>query len=231
MRHWTTSTAIEVLDDHLVVVKRRAPAASLHETAESPGRRAVGQIRRQTEAEAVWLLAARGHAVVTVRTVDPDTGALSTDLAGMHTLRTTLRRSPRTDRRELQTIAAMFADVAAIVAGLHRCGLVHGKLTLDHVVLTGPTLTSPVLCSPAGRAGDGRTGDGMPEALDPLVDVEALAKMVAKVEPGAGRLARRWNRSLTEIEARAPHLGVSGLVTTLNDLAGRKTRSRRPIVR
>ncbi|MGI9612081.1 MAG: hypothetical protein ACR2QO_04175 [Acidimicrobiales bacterium] len=226
MRHWTTSTAIEVLDDHLVVVKRRAPAASLHDTGARPARLGPDHIRRRTEAEAAWLLAAQGHAVVPVRTVDPEVGSLTTDLAGVHTLRTMLRRSPPSDKDELQTLAALLATVASTIGGLHRCGLVHGKVTLDHVILTGSALRDPVLCSPASRPGN-ETGGRVRAADDPLIDVEALAKITANIDPGVGRHARRWQRSLADIEATVPNLGISGLATILDDLAGNKTRPRR----
>jgi hypothetical protein len=183
MRQATTTTSIEVAGEDLIVTKRWIPA---------PGHPDDG-VLAQTEAEARWLLAARGEAVVSVRRVDPTRGLLSTDFAGGHTLRT-YRHGPR-------SAAGVLAEVAVALTGLQRRGLVHGKLTLDHVILTGADLTRPTICSPLGLP----TGTAAPP--DPTVDLIALADLADRLGPVRGRQRQRW-RAVVE-RLRAPERSTS----------------------
>lgn len=198
MRQWTTGTSIDVLGDELVVAKRRQvrnrSGCSRVESSVSD------EVAGVTEAEAAWLLAARGEAVVAVRRVDPDAGLLITAMAGQHTLRTFPHQPTAT--------ASILRRVAATVGRLHRLGLVHGRLTVDHVVLAGPALTEPVLCSPDPSRS---TAAGC-TAVPPEADLVALVAMACKLKPSTGRPARRWQRVIDELRARSSGLGPAGAV-------------------
>lgn len=106
---------------------------------------------------------------------------LRTLFAGARTL-----AAPDLDPR---TAARALAVVAATVADLHALGLVHGRITPDHVVLTGAGRA--VLCgfAEAGLAGDVRS-DG--EVLLPSLDVASLGSVLGRLlaEP-AGAAERR----------------------------------------
>ena len=205
MGQWSTGTSIAVVGGELVVAKRRRGSNRSDRPRGKP--REPAEVTRATEAEARWLLAARGEAVVAVRRVDPDTGVLVTALAGQHTLRTVTHPSA--------SAALVLRRVAVTVGRLHRLGLVHGRLTLDHVVLTGPRLDEPVLCSPEPSP---LTQPGRP-ATPPEVDLVALAAMAAKLKPSPGRAARRWQRTIDELQRRGPRLGPTGAAELFDRLA------------
>jgi len=205
MRRWTTATSIETVRDDLVVAKRWIP---VHPTGDTPWatewgtRRVDSAVQRLIEGEARWLLAARGARVVTIRHVDPTSGVLATDLAGLHTLRTFSHRPP--------AAAAVLTAVAATLADLHRRGLVHGNLAVDHILLGGEELLSPLLCSPAAEQWE----------LGPAADVLAMADLAEHVGPTAGRHARRWRRVTAQLHRNADRLGARAVAKLFTELAG-----------
>ncbi len=212
MRHWTTGTSIEVLGDELVVVKRRTPLGP----SPAAGRRSTVEddLARSTEAEAAWLLAARGAAVAAVRRVDTVDGLLVTALAGQHTLRT-VRHGPA-------ATATVLAALATALARIHRLGLVHGGLTIDHVVVTGPSLTEPVLCSPKPSLPTPSPPGALPTAAATAMagtDLAALAAMAARLGPIGRRQAHRWRRVIDELHHRGPLIGASGAAELFLSLA------------
>jgi hypothetical protein len=114
--------------------------------------------RADRRAEARWLDEARHSGVVVLRETSDDPFTIITEHAGGATLRMT-DRSP-------DQIAAMMAAVARILADLHRAGMAHGKLTLDHIIIGSD---GPVLCSPDGRIADAE------------VDLRALARCMREL--------------------------------------------------
>ncbi len=106
-------------------------------------------------AEAQWLADARHTGVVRLLTVSEDPFTICTEHAGTATL--------RTERLGPVDAARTLTQVAETLASLHERSLVHGKISLDHVILGE---AGPVLCSPAGTV------------HDPLVDVAGLGRCV-----------------------------------------------------
>jgi hypothetical protein len=103
------------------------------------GPRAQAQLR----SEAAILAAARHPGVVAlvhageVQTPTGDAFELRTRLAGSRTLATMGAATPA-------RIAAVMSSLSATVADLHRLGIVHGRISADHVVVAGDG--RPVLC-------------------------------------------------------------------------------------
>lgn len=95
--------------------------------------------RGDREAEARWLSEAARPGVVQLLSTSTEPFTIVTAHAGSRTMRTA--RLDPTAGLDLVT------EVAELVAGLHKDGFVHGKLTVDHIIL-GPD--GPVLCSPSG---------------------------------------------------------------------------------
>ncbi len=123
-------------------------------------------------AEAKWLAKAHHHGVVRLHRFDPDPLTIITEHAGTETLRTKVAAPPEA--------AAVLAQVCATLAALHSRSLVHGKLTLDHIVLAG---SKALICSP----------DGVSD--DPLVDLASLAQIV-------DTLIERWDAAETTVANR-----------------------------
>ena len=220
MRRWITATSIETLGDDLVVAKRRLPVGSVAGAVAGAAASIDAidaDIRRSTAAEARWLLAAQGVGIVAVRRVEPASGLLVTRLAGQHTLRTVSLPPPQA--------AAILSELASTVASLHRRGLVHGRLDLDHVVLAGSRLTRPVLCSPGGLSTVAKPGGG---SLETEVDVLALAAMADRLRPTTGLASRRWRRTLARLRGQGGVLGALAAAELFRALAGR-SRTRVPV--
>ncbi|MDH3683110.1 MAG: hypothetical protein OEV40_24545 [Acidimicrobiia bacterium] len=184
----TTTSSIELIGRRVVVVKRRR---AIDEAEPAPNRPSL--VSSLTEAEGRWLVAARHPDVVRVRRVTPAAGVLITDHAGLLTLRTC--------RLTLRAGAGFLAAVAVTVADLHRRGLVHGNLRLDHVIVAGADRLRPVLCSPAPPP-RGRSAD-------PAADVLALADLAVAV---ADRFpwAPRWRAVIDDLRCDGGVIGATG---------------------
>ncbi len=131
--------------------------------------------RPDRKAEARWLAEARHPNVV--RLVSFENAVLRTQHAGQTTLRTATLSPSET--------AALFLGLARTLTDLHNRDLVHGKLTLDHVIVsTDPTRArGVVLCSPDGGA------------TRPQDDLRAVGGMV-------DRLLARWDEQGTTVPGR-----------------------------
>jgi hypothetical protein len=154
-----------------------------------------------TAAEARWLADAGGREAVALHRV---AGAgLATHLAGTATLRTLapvlLHRPDRAAR--------LLADLAGAVDRLHRRGLVHGRLTLDHVVLAGPERDRPKLCSPAGTA------------TRPIDDVAGLIGIAEDLAAIWGWDPPGWRNALDDLEADWHRLRARSVAQRLERLA------------
>ncbi len=121
--------------------------------------------RGDREAEAAWLERAARPGVVRVVATTEDPFTIVTENAGSRTLRTA-GLSP-TDGLDT-TI-----ELCGLLVELHRDGIVHGKLSPDHVIIGRERIW---LCSPDGRA------------EDPTSDLEGLARCMAE-------LAHQWAES------------------------------------
>ncbi len=120
-------------------------------------------------AEAKWLAEAHHQGVVRLHRFEPDPLTIITEHAGTDTLRTQAGAPAE--------VAAALAQVCATLAALHSRSLVHGKLTLDHIVLAG---NKAVLCSPHGINDD------------PLGDLADLAQII-------DTLLERWDTTETKV--------------------------------
>ncbi len=125
--------------------------------------------RADRVAEAAWLRQAAGRGVVEL--LEASSATLVTAWVPGNTLRTG-DRSP-------EATAAVLATLGRSLANLHDAGLVHGKLSLDHVIV-GPD--GPVLCSPRGRV----VGSAVGSAVDPALDSLGLARCLTA-------LLERWD--------------------------------------
>ncbi len=99
--------------------------------------------RTDRSAEATWLASARHRGVVRLLSTTKDPIVLRTLHAGGTTMRT---EDPRP-----ALAAPLLTDLSITLADLHDRELVHGQLTLDHLIITNGRL---VLCSPSGTASD-----------------------------------------------------------------------------
>lgn len=95
------------------------------------------------EAEAEWLRRAAGPGVVQLLVAGPPPVGIVTAHAGSHTWRTSAPAPA--------PAAQLLASAMRTVARLHRQGLVHGALGLDHLIVSGG---QAVLCSPNLSATD-----------------------------------------------------------------------------
>ena len=156
-------------------------------------------------AEAARLRAARHPGVVELIEAE----ATGTPDAGLPVLRTRLAGSTTLATRHLppDRAAAVEAELRTTVAALHARGIVHGRISPDHVVLAPGT--RPVLCG----FGDGLGADGAP--LPPAVDLAALDELFGCPPPPSGSAAtsRRvgvragWRRGTGGV----PRVAVGGL--------------------
>src|SRR3990170_1337111 len=136
--------------------------------------------------EAALLRACRHPGVVEVleeRELDDGSRELSLAVAGSRTV-----ADLRTD---LTGAAGLVAALATTVADLHDLGIVHGRITADHVLVDAGG--RPVLC---GLAGAGRVGSqppGAPAPLAPADDVAALGALLGGlVAPDGGGPLGDW---------------------------------------
>ncbi len=153
-----TRVTLNTIDDELVVDKI-----------------ALEGDRLDRKAEARWLANARSPHVV--RLISFENDVIRTRHAGQTTLRTATA-SP-------QEVAALLLGLARTLAELHNRGLVHGKLTLDHVIVPNGNDRSHgiVLCSPSGSA------------TEPTDDLKAMGEIVE-------RLLERWDSASINVPHR-----------------------------
>lgn len=121
--------------------------------------------RGDRRAESAWLEQAARPGIVRLVSTSNEPFTIVTEHAGAKTL--------RTGNLDPDAALAVLTDVTNTLAGLHRDGLVHGKLTVDHIVL-GSDRTW--LCSPDGHA------------ANPSHDLDALARIMQE-------LAHQWDES------------------------------------
>lgn len=149
------------------------PAGDATGTATAPVPVAKAQLlndRGDREAEAEWLKAAARPGVIPLLSTSTDPFTIVTAHAGSRTMRTA--------RLDPAAGLELTIQVAELLAGLHRDGFAHGKLTVDHIILGAD---GPVLCSPDGT---------ITEAAS---DLAGLARCMRE-------LGRQWD----ELERRAP---------------------------
>jgi hypothetical protein len=131
-------------------------------------------------AEAQWLAGARDPGVVQLVAVTDDPFTITSAHAGATTL--------RTDHLSPDVAAAILSSACDTLARLHERNIAHGKLALDHVIVSAEG--DAVLCSPDGNA------------ADPVHDLVALGKM-------AGELAAGWKATDEEIPNEAQWLSLA----------------------
>lgn len=148
--------------------------------------------QKDRTAEAKWLAEAHHHGVVRLHRFTEDPPTIVTEHAGTDTFRTRTT-SP-------SEAAAVLAQVCATLAALHARELVHGKLTLDHIVLAGK---KAMLCSPDG------------EADDPLVDLAGIASII-------DTLLARWDDSATTVTNRTIWEQLAGRLRQISGPYGAK---------
>ncbi len=123
--------------------------------------------RGDRQAEAAWLDGARRPGIVQLLSTSDEPFTIVTAHAGSRTMRTArLTPDPGLD---------LLIGVAELLASLHQDGFVHGKITVDHVIV-GPD--GPVLCSPDGTA------------TTPAADLEGMARCMRE-------LGRQWDEAGT----------------------------------
>lgn len=192
---FATSTTIGS-SNPLSVVKRRIPlvdpgAAALFEAARADAQRA-------TIDEANWLAAARHRSVVPLHRVAPDESALETAYVGRHSLSTAVL-GPNSAARALRGLVVSLTE-------LHQSGLVHGRLSLDHLVIGRDQPDHVILCSPSGR---------ICSAEDDLRAVVAVAdRLRARVAPRSGR----WSSVIAELATGERRPGADDLMEAFTEL-------------
>jgi hypothetical protein len=178
----------------------------------------------------------RREARVLRRTANPGVVELLDEQdEGERTLVVTRFAGPRTmldlPSMPADQVAALGAGLAQVLADLHRCGISHGNLIAEHVLVTNSG--APVLCGlgDAGLAGplagvtvDAVTAGKVATALadpgfDPSGDAAALALLLRSVLlTPAGR--RRAGGQLVDLLDAAPSLPMVDLAEALARLAG-----------
>lgn len=121
--------------------------------------------RGDRQAEAAWLTAAARPGVVELLSTSDEPFTIVTAHAGARTMRTA--------RLDPNAGLAVMTQVTELLSDLHRDGFVHGKLTVDHVIIGS---NGPALCSPDGTV------------TEPAVDLDGVARCMRE-------LARQWDEA------------------------------------
>lgn len=121
--------------------------------------------RGDRRAEAAWLSAAARLGVVELLSTSDEPFTIVTAHAGARTMRTA--------RLDPDAGLALLTQVTELLSELHRDGFVHGKLTVDHVIIGS---SGPALCSPDGTI------------TAPEADLDGVARCMRE-------LARQWNEA------------------------------------
>lgn len=138
--------------------------------------------RHDRRAEAEWLWRAARPGIVPIVSPEPTGGWESLSEVGGADAGFTIvtrhvgSRTLRTARLEPEAALPTMIELAELLTELHRDGLVHGKLTPDHVIIGSDRLW---LCSPTGTA------------TDPRDDLDGLARCMRDVERQWGDRRRR----------------------------------------
>ncbi len=137
--------------------------------------------RSDRMAEAKWLAEVRSPIVVRFLRVTDNPVVIQTEHGGQRTL--------RTSREDPPAVARLLVRLARGLAGIHDQGLVHGKITLDHIIIGAGTRPggdneSIVLCSPSGVA------------TDPIDDLRAVGMVISD-------LLTRWDAEDVTVANRA----------------------------
>ncbi|MBW3644676.1 MAG: protein kinase, partial [Actinobacteria bacterium] len=119
-------------------------------------------------------------------------------------------------RLEPAAMARVVAGLATTLADLHDRGIVHGRVSADHVLLAS-TSGKPVLCGLAEARTVERPAEAAPDATD---DTEALAALVATLtSPGSDPLTgalrqavERWHAGAARPTLRSLAVALAGLV-------------------
>ena len=135
--------------------------------------------RGDRRAEVAWLEAAGRPGIVRLLSSSDDPFTIVTAHAGSRTMRTA-RLAPDAG-------LDLLIGVTEVLASLHQDGFVHGKITVDHVIV-GPN--GPVLCSPDGTASM------------PATDLEGIARCMRE-------LARQWDEAKTTAPWRSQWDGLA----------------------
>jgi tRNA A-37 threonylcarbamoyl transferase component Bud32 len=151
--------------------------------------------RGDREAEANWLERAARPGIVRVVSVSADPFTIVTEHAGSRTLRTA--------GLDPDAALGVLIAVATTLAELHRDGLVHGKLTVDHIILGA---NDTWLCSPDGNADDAS------------LDLDSIARCMRE-------LARQWDASGTRAAWRDQWDDIAGRLERADDPSRSATRT------
>lgn len=202
----TASTTLCLVRGRPVVTKKRVAVDPWR--GADLAQPALAEARRATKAEAGWLAEARHGGVIRLRRVCVDQAWFETDLAGLHSLRTALLAPT--------AVTAALATTATTLAELHRRGLTHGNLALEHVIVNPTRVSAAVLCSPTAR---------QTSHQGPQVDLDRLVAMVAAVGPPEGAGARRWARLVADLGAVADLDEAARLLSRASRWRGRSLRT------
>ncbi len=165
--------------------------------------------RSDRRAEATWLAKARHRGVVRLLSTTKDPVILRTLHAGGTTMRT---------ENPVPVLAApLLTDLAITLADLHDRDLVHGQLTLDHLIVANGRL---VLCSPSGSA-----SDPTKDLLDFGVCVQALLKRWAETGVDVP-FEQDWNHLLQHLLASQEGYSARRAARELARLTAKIDRSR-----
>lgn len=194
-----------------LVIDRDGDRPTVTKSATGPG---VARLR----VEAAILAAARHPGVVALvepATVDEDgTVRVRTRFAGSRTL----ANAPAPDPARA---AAVVAALAGTVADLHDLGIVHGRLTPDHVILAADG--RPILCGLAEATYAGRGSHRPPDDVAALG--ELLRTLVATAPPEVEEAPRR------RLHRRPVSIHLRGALLNLADQATADETRRRPTAR
>ncbi len=164
------------------------------------------------QAEAAWLAKARHRGVVRLLGITVNPVVIRTLHAGGTTM--------RTENPAPEVACHLLTDAAVTLADLHDRGLVHGQITLDHLVVSEHHIT---LCSPSGTGSDkaedlaalGRCVTTLLErwantktSVPHPQDWERLAQHLT--EPREGYSARRAARELARLSGHIEGTRLSG---------------------
>lgn len=144
----TYRVSLESLSDGKIAVVKTAPAGKSSDL----------------RSEAEWLAKARHRGIVELLGISDEPSSIRTLRAGSVTLQTG-DPSP-------QLAAVLLADVAVTLADMHAQQLVHGSISLDHIIINAERTR---ICSPSGTA------------TDPVEDLNGLGEVVRQ-------LLKRWKR-------------------------------------
>lgn len=159
--------------------------------------------------EATWLAKARHRGVVRLL----NTAKGPTVLRTLHAGGTTMR----TENPSPAIAAPLLTDLTVTLADLHDRDLVHGQLTLDHLIVANDRI---VLCSPAGSASDPRK-----DLLDLGACVQSLLERWAETGVGVP-FEQDWQHLLHQLQGSHEGYSARRAARELARLTAKIDRSR-----